>query len=156
MPALLVLLALAAAPPSPLSGQTQADFDRFTLFTECRPPYSSVYVRGDEAAEMHLALDRMLADRMEAAGLGRRDEYDLTEVLEVDARTQDDGPAFMIRATLMKEVHDHSSGTVFLASTWESLRVGTHDGSADPVMQALSGVLDEFIAEYLRVNDCPP
>ena len=41
----------------------------------------------------------------------------------------------------------------FLADTWKRGGAGTHGGDAGFIMQSLSEKIDEFVLEYLRVNE---
>ena len=92
-------------------------------------------------------------NRMRAARLRGGSIADPAERLIVEAITQDDGLGFVTHVWLMKTVHDEVSGVRSAATTWESLRLGAHGGSAVPIMHGFSEQLDQFILQYLRVNE---
>lgn len=158
-----VLLALALALTSvlttvPLAGQTAsswlADFERFQLFTGCEGLGLDVYVQGDEADSINLTDERvrtMAESRLRAARL--YDAFQGYPALSVSILTLDDGPAFVIQVRMAKMVRDATTGMELGTNTWGTLSFGTHGDDAGFIMQGLSEKLDEFILEYLRVNE---
>ena len=135
-------------------GTVSENVDRFQLFTRCQQLEISVFVQGDQADEIDLTEERvrtMVESRLRAARL-----YDSREgvpYLAVTILTLDDGPAFVRRMQLLKWNRDDRTGLERGSFTWESLGFGTHGGDGGFIMQGLSEALDEFILEYLRVNE---
>lgn len=154
-----ILAFIAILTTAPLAGQSpfsdlMAELDRFDFFTECQGLGMDVRVRGNEASEMGLTRERvrnMVESRLRAARL-----YDSSggyPALAVQILTLDDGPAFVIQVQLVKRVRDSITGSEGGAITSHELRFGTHGGGAGFIMQVLSEELDEFILEYLRINE---
>ena len=144
------LLALAA----PLSGQEQprlvTDDDRWRLFTGCRPLSVTAAV-SEHAVEVGFSEER-LREILETRLRGPR-LYDPGEDPPLLGVTVD---TVKRQLALAKLVRDDATGLEREAVTWESLDYGTATLEPDFIMWRLSRVLDYFILEYLRVNDCPP
>lgn len=132
------------------------DFDRFELFTRCQMLSIVVDVQGDEAGKINLTERRvrtMVESRLRAARLYNSVSH-VHPALWVSIITLYDGsPAFATQVWLSKWVRDDTTGLERGAVTWQRLRLGTHGGDAGYVMQGLSERLDEFILDYLRVNE---
>ena len=52
-----------------------------------------------------------------------------------------------------KRLYDAASGMNMYAGTWISAGAGTQGGDAGYILQALSESLDQFILDYLHVNE---
>ena len=64
------------------------------------------------------------------------------------------GSAYDISVTYKKVVLDLASGESNFATTWDTSSAGTHGRSgASFILSQLSQRLDEFLVEYLRVNE---
>ena len=63
------------------------------------------------------------------------------------------GRAFSISLEFTKEVRDILSGDTGLAATWNVGSTGTHGGSANYIVSSVSRRMDEFLVEFLRVNE---
>ena len=61
--------------------------------------------------------------------------------------------AFSILLRFEKYVRDPFTDIVFLATTWDTGSIGTHGGSAGPILSELSRHMDHFLVEFLRVNE---
>ena len=172
------LLALAGfALAAPLAGQDVSDSDRFALFTGCAPVKlaetwfgpaffgsgSDREFRPDETASQEHR--RMAENRLRAAGIWNDDPYEVWEPFVLG--TALDASV----AWFTKEVRDPLSGDSKVLQTWEldsweldpwrpavNLEAIEDDPSQVAVARdVLSGLLDRFILEYLRVNEgyCP-
>ena len=71
-------------------------------------------------------------------------------VLEVNVSVL--GGAFMISMRYNKTLFDSVSGKNSFATTWNRSILGTQGGT-DYIVSRLSELLDEFLTEYLRVNE---
>ena len=67
------------------------------------------------------------------------------------------GRAWRFDVNYFKTVSDPVSGETSIAPTWRAGSLGTHSGDPGYIIQALSEKVDEFLVEYLRVNEkhCP-
>ena len=64
------------------------------------------------------------------------------------------GPAFSAYMDYTKPLHDAVSDLTYDHPTWiYFVGTGTHGGNSERVLQALSERVDQFILEYLRVNE---
>ena len=63
------------------------------------------------------------------------------------------GAAFNISLDYKKNVRDLASDEVYTATTWDGGAVGTHGGNAEYIVSGVSMYLDQFLTEYLRVNE---
>ena len=52
-----------------------------------------------------------------------------------------------------KRLYDAASGMNMYAGTWISAGAGTQGGDAGYILQAVSESLDQFILDYLHVNE---
>ena len=68
------------------------------------------------------------------------------------------GGGYSVAVTYNKRLFDPVSNQSGVASTWHASITGTHGGDPEFVVSTLSELLDEFLTEYLRVNDpaCSP
>lgn len=61
--------------------------------------------------------------------------------------------AFSISLGFKKEVRDILSGDTSMAATWDVGSTGTHGGNANFIRSSISGHMDKFLVEFLRVNE---
>lgn len=127
--------------------------DRFELWNACRPMI--LFVRGlvgdKDAAKIGLTeKDVMIAvrSRLRAA---RMYADKGNAVLRVSVFVGD--LAFSLAVKFRKRVKDAVSGENGWATTWEAGSFGTHGGKSEYVLSTLKPHVDEFIDEYLRVNE---
>ena len=143
------LLALAMTiTPSP--GVT--DLDRFKLFNNCETTHLLVEDLGDDAADIGLTKER-LQFAVESRLRGRRSfRSDIgSSALEVNIDVL--GRAFNVTLHYNKILFDSVSGRNSFAVTWQKGMIGTHGSGADFIVSKLSALMDQFITEYLRVNE---
>ena len=74
-----------------------------------------------------------------------------TPALVIDLQVY--GRGFHINLTYSKPVFDHLSRLDFMAATWPTGYIGQHAGNPDFVMRVLDRILNEFVTEYLQVNN---
>ena len=83
--------------------------------------------------------------------------YDSADDDDVDPRLYVNvfvsGSASVIRLDYQKYVHDPASGLTSRTTTWHTGGCGTHGGDAAFILSNISGYMDEFLVEYLRVNE---
>lgn len=129
----------------------------FQLFDLCGPMALVVDDLSDGAAAIDLTHDRiqtMAESRLRAARLHDADasSYLLIDVgvLVGDRSTYGAWEAVVAYHRWLPNPVAGMSGP---AATWTVSSFGTHGGSAEFILQALSEHLDHFILEYLRVNE---
>ena len=153
-------------PPPPLTSlsdeasdaydQLVDEINVFRLWNGCAPIKLDVRLSGEAAdiglTEEHiqtLAESRLRVARLyDAAVLPFL--YVRVSVLVSENRR---GGTFSIDVTFNKYLRDGVSDRDGYAATWDTGGHGTHGGDADFILQGVSGYLDEFILEYLRVNE---
>ena len=143
----LLALALTAVP-------VQESFERFQLFNNCEPMYLLVFDFNniENAENIGLTKERVqfaVESRLRGARLFRSGTG--TPFLRVSVNFS--GVAYTVSADYYKRLSDPVSGGSGFALTWETGSVGTHGGRAEFILSSLSGLLDKFLTEYLRVNE---
>ena len=149
---LAVVLATCWTERATAQNRTSSNFERFQLFSFCRPMALIVGELSDDAAEIELTEERiqtMAESRLRAARLFTSTLFDTVLYVEVSVI----GLAFSYRLEFGKRVSDSLSGESFLAGTWDRSGTGTHGRDANYILQGLSENLDRFVLEYLRVNE---
>ena len=165
---LLAGAGLAQEPPASLLGdemnalleQMSKDRDAFKLWNECAPIWLFVEEPPDDAADIGLTKERIqtLAEsRLRVARLyGEMVVYSaphLHVIVNMFVSENRRNGAFVINVSFKKDVLDDVSDQEGSVTTWKTGSYGIHTGDADYIMQAVSGHIDEFILEYLRVNE---
>jgi len=146
--AIAMLLLLAGVPAQ---AAEVGDYDRFRLWNDCLPVTLIVEGLGEEDKEIGLTEDRIRTiaeSRLRAARLytdGALSYPYLYVRITVYAN------AFNIDVDLYQSVQ--RGGLHYPAITWEAGITGTHGGNAGFILQSLSEYMDEFINDYLRVNE---
>ena len=91
-----------------------------------------------------------VASRLRGARVFRSDFF--LPVLEVEVSVL--GGAFAISMRYNKTLFDSVSGKNSFAPTWYNAKFGTHgQRGSEYIVSSLSEFLDEFLTEYLRVNE---
>ena len=146
---LLVPIAVAATVHG---AAAQTAGERFQLFNDCRPMYLLVESLDSNELELGLTEQRLQAaaeSRLRGARL-----YSSTRgapYLYVNINTF--SVAFSVRLEYNKLLFDAASVSSYPATTWNVGSTGTHGRSAEYIVSSLSGLLDQFLTEYLRVNE---
>ena len=154
----LVLLPLGLALAVPLAGQAVAisdsDIDRFQLFTECAPIGVSFALIGIEDTE---PAEAMAETRLRAAGLyGGGFGFEGPRLTAFPT-----GSPYLSNWQLgfRKWLVDPVTGLIFWATTWSRIFPYGTGPTIDAAERSrrleadLSGALDDFIRDYLRVNE---
>lgn len=148
-----VLFATMAQAVLPLVGLAQRtpedEVDRFQLFTNCAPLDLLVVVEGDALDGLtQESTTRAVRSRMRSARL-----YDEEAAPYLIVYINVVGAAFSTSVRLRKRVFDPHSGVRYWTTTWQTGGVGTHGRDGSYVLSGLSGDMDRFLDEYLRVNE---
>ena len=158
----IVVLALTLAllgAVTPIGAEESADFglfiedsvDRFQLWNTCGQIGLLVENLRDEAIERGLR-EEDIATTVRSRLRGARLYGTISiPILYVNVYTLSRGIAFDIGFNFRKMVFDPISGKSGVATTWERGTVGL--GYAAYILSVVSQLTDEFIDEYLRVNE---
>ena len=145
----LLALALTIAPV-----QDVIDFDRFQLFNNCETMglVVSVTAEDETAKDVGLTEERVrfaVESRLRGARLFRSGP-DLP-VLGVEINVV--SGAFAVSMRYYKMLFDSVSGSSGFAIAWLTGTTGTHGSKSEFIVSSLSKSLDQFLTEYLRVNE---
>lgn len=162
MRTVLVLLACCAAAlyfgvaeAEPLFPADRDQRDRFQLFNECKPVHVRI-VLDEDATSIGLDKDSLKASmesRLRSAKL-----YGMSPdliflvpalVLQVDVSSR----AFVVGLEYFKAVCHDATGECGPAPTWSTASFGTHGDDGGYIRSSVAERIDQFIAEYLRVNE---
>ena len=154
--AALLLAALALLlPASGAAGESFVErYQRFKLYADCLPMRLLVEGLHDGASKIGLtkeALQAAAESRLRSARLYRSTLAHPYHYLYVNVNVF--GRAFSIRLEFNKQVRDILSGDTSGAATWKVGSVGTHGGNANYIVSSVSQHMDEFLVEFLRVNE---
>lgn len=132
---------------------TDAEHDRFALYTGCMAIYAGGLVEDDDDGMAHLSADavsRAVTSRVRGARLYAEPPSPVGGVLEVYVHVASRSVA--ITTEFSKVLRDPLSRLRYTATTWTRAATGLHGRDAGFVLGAVSQQLDTFIDEYLRVN----
>jgi len=127
--------------------------DRFALWNNCRPVDLQVEDLPKDAVEMGLTkevITNIVRSRLRQAQIYSSDDT-LPHYLYVNVHVV--GQAFSIDIHYGKMVEDPVSGMRGLATTWDTAGAGQHGGESTYIRSWISNYTDEFIDEYLDVNE---
>lgn len=135
-------------------GTPDENFERERLFTHCAPvSVSYVLVFGEEVTERTLQerLPTLLETRLSSARIYGDFLWPM-----LDLAVFHEGPAFYWEMNFSKRARDGATGRPTSVISWRTFDFGTFGRPGDPAQFIVNGVseaLDEFIADYLRVNE---
>ena len=149
-PRALILALVLAVPAAGAEKVTKRD--RFSLWNDCRTMGLAVENLDKAATEIVLTKEAVTVaarSRLRSARLYRADGG--VPFLGVSVTIV--GSAFGVEVAYSKWVKDGASGISRGAYTWIRTSVGTHGRDESYILSSVSRKVDEFIDEYLRVND---
>lgn len=123
----------------------------FKLSTNCEPFDLRVGDLHPEADAINLSRDSIVAaaeSRLRSAGL-YEPESNTYLFINVNLTSE----AFDIIMAFKKRLYDEYSGEHSSATTWATGATGTHGGSSDNILTSIDNFMDQFLAEFLRVNE---
>ena len=135
------------------SVKAQSNFDRFQLFKECEPMMLFAYVQQSDGDELDGLTEASVRNAVESRLRSARLYADEGVSSTLTVFVQIAGSAFHLSLSFRKIFFDIASGESGLASTWSVSSTGTHGTGSDYVLSALSQHMDEFLVEYLRINE---
>lgn len=145
-----VFAAVAAMPFSHVRAQTSEDIAKFSLYTACQPMRLIVENLSDDAEDIGLARQTVVnaaESRLRAARL-----YSPSGRARLYVRISVFRSAYNIELDFGKQVLDDHSRIYGHADTWGRGSIGT-SRNASYILGNLSELLDEFLVEFLRVNE---
>ena len=148
-----VVLGLVALTLSfPASGETFKErLNRFKLFAECRPMILIVEGLSSHAAEIGLTEESNRAAAESRLRTARLFSPESEQYLYINVKVF--SAAFSLSMQYDKTVYDPLSDLRFPAPTWGRSSTGTHGGQSNYILSILSNTLDQFLVEFLRVNE---
>lgn len=157
---------------STAGAETVSGWDRFQLWNRCHPVRLSVSVGDAETSTEVQKKIGLTVEEIETTALGKLRRvrlYDANafngkvEVL-VDAtgsalsvgRVFTRGAAFLIQVNFLKSMYDPLSkkgNEIYPLETWRTGGFGLYDRDSENwLLSNISGYMDQFVKEYLRVN----
>ena len=131
------------------------DMKSFELCNVCRPVPLLIESLDRAATDIGLTKDRLritAESRLRAARLYTDSgEESNGAVLYINVGVL--GPAVSLQVQYHKRLLDPVTVEINIAPTWRNSVLGTHSGDPGFIIQALSEEVDEFLVEYLRVNE---
>ena len=137
--------------------------DLFALWNECRPiSFELKFYNLAKAKDLDLTrkeVNEMVRNRIRAARIYTEDyEPPTGKRLEIGVRVGSKAnPAFSYLMIFVKQLKDEETGLNLDAASWLKEALEPHRGESAVILYHISQALDEFINEYLRVNEsaCP-
>lgn len=150
---LIVAASLAFSSSTPAAfGETGAsDYERFRLFSDCKPMGLVVENLQPNVVEFGLSKDSVQAAVESRLRLARLYDSESWNRLYVNINTI--GVAYSINVQYDKGLYDAQSDVWGYATTWNDGSVGTHRKNAGYILSNLSEIIDRFLVEFLRVNE---
>ena len=146
----VALVALALSFPA--SGDTVDDqLRRFELFDNCAPMDLYVFLGDSSAADIGVSkesIQTVAESRLRSARL-----YRTPAVSALTINVGGISNAFSIHVAYHKLVFDQVSGHTFRAATWTNAGIGSHTSDSSYILSKLSTTVDQFLVEFLRVNE---
>ena len=135
------------------SAWAQSSRERFQLYTNCNSLNLFVTVQQSEGDELEGLSETVVRNAVESRLRSARLYTDETVFPAVSVFVHIVGRAFHVNLYLEKYFHDFASDETSFATTWQRNSTGTHGTEANFVLSAVSQYMDEFLVEYLRVNE---
>ena len=143
---------------APVSLGQDSEIKQFELFANCQPlavlhqGYVEEGVLTDHAKSLGLTAEGIqatLESRLRAARLFNHNQLSPTLLINITVIDN----AYYMSLQLRKLVYDEASGIRNLVTTWDRSLVGVHVSDSGPILSKLSELTDQFLTEYLRVNE---
>ena len=150
--ACVTTVALAVLILASVSARADETIDRFQLWAECRTMHLVVEGLHDDAARIGLTEDSIetaVRSRLRAARLYTTDFSFQYLYVHVSVRSF----VFFTGIKFIKIMTDPRSNESGFAATWSTSSIGTHEKNSNYILGGVLQHVDEFIDEYLRVNE---
>lgn len=142
---------------------SEALMERFRLYNGCSPMDYGVSLDLSVGESVQGLTEKAISDavesRLRAARLYDSEEpsyfFVYIHLLDSMVGGRHAGWAYSMNVSFNKRVADEASGIHSWASTWERGSTGTasDSGTGEAILGSVRGYMDEFLAEYLRVNE---
>ena len=137
--------------------------DLFGLWNECRPiAFELNFENRAKAKDLGLTREdiyELVRNRIQTARIYTEDyEPPTGKRLEIGVRVGSKAePAFSYLMIFVKQLKDEETGLSLGAASWLKEALEPHRGESAVILFLISQALDEFINDYLRVNEsaCP-
>ena len=160
--AALVFILLAVSMPaqseaeSPFRQTIEENLEYFGLFNTCKPVSIWVSELSSDAKEISLRkadIENIVESRLRSARifLELDKSWFLSSTLFINVAVV--GAAFMVDIDFSKPMRDETLEHTQRVRTWGTNILGTHGRNADYILSAVRSQTEEFVADYLRVND---
>ena len=152
VPALSTVQPVFAEIDDEITAKIEQEIQQFELLTNCQPVYLLVENLGEDAKEIRLTKSLIVASaesRLRSAHIYTAKPNESYLYINVNVS----GTAFNITITFKKTLHDHVSSFDGFGVTWNRIVTGTHGGNGMNVLPLIGMLMDEFLVEYLRVNE---
>ena len=149
---LILLISFCAMIPEASTEKSEKIANMFELFTACEPMnlhvnYSSTEPQGANLTEK--AITNSVESRLRSGRIFKSETFNY-----LDVSVNIVGYGFNIDLQFKRPFKDHRFPELYgYATTWERSMTGTHSGASDFILSKLSEMTDEFLVEYLRVNE---
>ena len=125
--------------------------ERFSLFNNCMPMDVVVEGLSDDAVELGLTENSLISAVESRLRSARLYDKDASNYLYLNVSVV--SPAFSIRLAYEKRLFDPVSGEFWMVETWVISGTGTHSESSTFIRSSVSEYMDEFLVDYLRINE---
>ena len=154
---ILVLLVAASVSLGVAKAEVSESYYRFMLFNHCGPIPVMVMGLSKDAEGIGLSQDSLqtaLESRLRSARL-YKPISSMDDVLNphLTLRVGVLNHAFSIDLSYVKWVCHPDTDECGTTPTWSSTAFGTHSGDGGYIRSAVSEKIDQFLVEYLRVNE---
>lgn len=149
----VTLFALALSFPAPTETAKSVDerLRRFELFSDCGPMRIVINMHNSDSSSINItkeSIETSVKNRLLSARLY---SADADHVLHINLNVV--GAAFSIDVDFLKRVYDPLSDNNFITTTWDKGSTGVHGGESYYVLYSMSQLMDEFLVEFLSVNE---
>lgn len=121
------------------------------MYTACQPIDLVVEYLSSDANDIGLQRQAVIDAAESRLRSARIYDPDASDYLYVDISVV--GSAFHVGLEFNRKVFDFHTGNFGLATTWNTSGTGTHGRDPQYILGILSGFLDSFPIEFLRVNE---
>ena len=151
----VVVLAFILSPDMsfPETQFTKAElWQRFRLFADCKPMDIVVENLNKGASRIGLTKESLQYTAESRLRVARLYDSEASHYLYINIFARND--VFSLELAFKKKVLDRFSGVNASAVTWVVHSLGSYGNSGAPfVLSTLSKYMDQFLAEFLRVNE---
>ena len=135
------------------SAGAQDERERFQLYTNCQPLRLFEFVQQSDGDELEGLTESVVRNVVESRLRSARLYTDEGTRPMLNVFVHIAGRAFHVKLYLEKYFYDFASDETSYATTWDGGSTGMHGTDASYVLSFVSRHMDQFLVEYLRVNE---